>query len=948
MKNTKKLLALVLVLTMVLVMVPFSAGATTFDDDDEINYGEAVDVLTAIRAIGGYSDGTFRPDRPVTRAEAAAMIARMLLGRDVADSLPAAVSFPDVPANSMYAGYISYCAAEGIIVGVGGRFYPNNNVTGVQLAIMLLRALGLSDDPGRYSGGTGSMYAILDGMKFGILTTDVDYTQPATREQTAQYIFNALDYSETTVTQTVTRYLVSGADTATATSLAEALDSPIGKLFDSIADAVAAVVILESTAVLGRDYTITPITATEDIKVGSVGDLVYKLRKTFGNDVFGRPNVRTWFYNNRPIASTVIVAPVRTYTTRVTQATLYTDLGLIAGGSAKLIVDGKTSGSSQAINRGGQGQIGDSGNGVLTEVYRAVDGSLTIVQVNTYVGSIPTGGVYAATATRDAYISITANATYNPTEAAKTFAFETTGYSARDVVLYTAAWDADESDYIVQSVALADKQTLVATSAVTSAPRSFVADGKTYTYSAQSTNSVGSADVTNKVENTVYFDDYGYVIQVSAPLTLPNYAVVLAHNPVVEWGNTTYNTRLLLADNTISDVVTNSTGGAIPAGNIVTYAPGTGADAGKTVLTQRSTGSGNFAYGASSATITRNAVAFTAGGASRQGNAQTIFFVRQVPASGAPTYSVYTGISAVPSISGADNTAVYVAPQLNGDPGIFTTAVFIDTAILASSPQPTEVIYVNAASRVNATDDRGDFSTYNVVKGGVPGTIDTVRDLFGNVESVLLSSVSTNDKDLINGFTKLDEVGDITHVGGPVIGTGDAQFNAVRLGSTNLSYNNNTKVFTVGGPTGFEESTGAEIVEDTNDVVFYYATNNVLTAVYITATANTGLTRINSADLDTVAGVGTVADTETVEDAKITITGTGFEDVENYAEWKGPGVVPPAFSTGDVVLTVILRASNGYTFTGTDLVDTDFDAWSLTPTLTNYGNALVLVYEKTL
>ena len=42
-------------------------GAKDFTDDSEITYKEAVDVISALGVVDGYSDGDFRPDDVLTR-----------------------------------------------------------------------------------------------------------------------------------------------------------------------------------------------------------------------------------------------------------------------------------------------------------------------------------------------------------------------------------------------------------------------------------------------------------------------------------------------------------------------------------------------------------------------------------------------------------------------------------------------------------------------------------------------------------------------------------------------------------------------------------------------------------------------------------------------------------------------------------------------------------------
>ena len=57
----KKFLSLVLALVMTMSLVTVSAGAKDFSDDGSITYKEAVDVISGIGVVDGYSGGDFKP-----------------------------------------------------------------------------------------------------------------------------------------------------------------------------------------------------------------------------------------------------------------------------------------------------------------------------------------------------------------------------------------------------------------------------------------------------------------------------------------------------------------------------------------------------------------------------------------------------------------------------------------------------------------------------------------------------------------------------------------------------------------------------------------------------------------------------------------------------------------------------------------------------------------------
>ena len=85
----KKFLSLVLALVMTMSLVTISAGAKDFTDADKVNYAEAVDVISAVKVVDGYTDGSFNPQATLTRGAAAKIICNLLLGPTTASALVA-------------------------------------------------------------------------------------------------------------------------------------------------------------------------------------------------------------------------------------------------------------------------------------------------------------------------------------------------------------------------------------------------------------------------------------------------------------------------------------------------------------------------------------------------------------------------------------------------------------------------------------------------------------------------------------------------------------------------------------------------------------------------------------------------------------------------------------------------------------------------------------------
>jgi hypothetical protein len=86
----------------------------------------------------GYPDRMFKPDRNVSRAEVAAALTRAL-GLGWSTTAP---SYPDVPATHWAAGYIQIMKNEGIMLGdTSGTFRPDAPITRAEAAAALLRML---------------------------------------------------------------------------------------------------------------------------------------------------------------------------------------------------------------------------------------------------------------------------------------------------------------------------------------------------------------------------------------------------------------------------------------------------------------------------------------------------------------------------------------------------------------------------------------------------------------------------------------------------------------------------------------------------------------------------------------------------------------------------------------------------------------------------------------
>ncbi|MBS6292456.1 MAG: S-layer homology domain-containing protein, partial [Oscillibacter sp.] len=189
-------LSLVLALVMTMSLVTVSAGAKDFTDDSEITYKEAVDVISALGVVDGYSDGDFRPDDVLTRGAAAKIICNLILGPTTASALSAGTApFKDVPVTNTFAGYITYCSQQGIISGYAdGTFRPTGTLSGNAFMKMLLGALGYDSSIEGYTGANWQVSVIKQASGIGLDDGNDEFvgSQAVTRQEAALYAFNML------------------------------------------------------------------------------------------------------------------------------------------------------------------------------------------------------------------------------------------------------------------------------------------------------------------------------------------------------------------------------------------------------------------------------------------------------------------------------------------------------------------------------------------------------------------------------------------------------------------------------------------------------------------------------------------------------------------------------------------------------------------------------------
>ncbi len=201
MKRVKRIIALVLALAMVFAV---SAAAVEFTDSAKIQekYAEDVAALVERGVISGYPDGSFGPDKNITRAEFAKMAFVLVEGKDadIAEYAAKDCVFTDVKNNANVAwakGYINYCFEKGIVSGVGdNKFNPQGNIKISEAVKMILVIMGCDAEKNGFTGANWAANVTAKAIDLGVFNGwSGNPAKVATREEVAKLMHNAVKSS---------------------------------------------------------------------------------------------------------------------------------------------------------------------------------------------------------------------------------------------------------------------------------------------------------------------------------------------------------------------------------------------------------------------------------------------------------------------------------------------------------------------------------------------------------------------------------------------------------------------------------------------------------------------------------------------------------------------------------------------------------------------------------
>ena len=154
---------------------------------------ESINALAKDKIVNGIGDGTFAPERSVTRAEFVKMIVEAFDFEGTGSA-----EFEDIAGDEWYAEVVLIAANNGIVNGYDGKFSPTDNISCQDAALILrrvaeMKGIGLPKPPAEESEAAEyarGAVAMLKGN--GIITEEMGFSaqENATRAQSAYMIYN--------------------------------------------------------------------------------------------------------------------------------------------------------------------------------------------------------------------------------------------------------------------------------------------------------------------------------------------------------------------------------------------------------------------------------------------------------------------------------------------------------------------------------------------------------------------------------------------------------------------------------------------------------------------------------------------------------------------------------------------------------------------------------------
>ena len=802
----KKFLSLVLALVMTMSLVTVSAGAKDFTDNSKINYEEAVEVMSTLGVVGGYTDGSFKPQGTLTRGAAAKIICNLILGTTTADALTAdAAPYKDVATTNVFAPYIAYCAKEGIISGYAdGTFRPGNTLTGYAFMKMLLGALGLQADKEGYTGPNWSISVAKRALSKDValdngLKGEFNGAKAATREEACLYALNMMK--------------------------AGTFSYPN-----------------DNTVIVGNVSVSTSAKAEQDKKTPYYETVFKNLHANSTSDAFGRPATR-WDYKGVKIG-TYAKTPDLTYVGSVKVNDIYADLNMSTKDTtANLYVNGVSFDTAKngkdaatfTVSKDNDtkldklgGTADKIGNGTLIEVYRDDDNNhVDVIAMSVYAGKIT--DVKDATSKKDAYVVVDTDSTI----ADFNDEYETEAFAEDDVVAFTYADGEIQTMYKMESVSGELTKKVI--------EKSLTIGDTTYKYGKEYTfNGTSEAGLSNKSSYDVYVDANGFALYIEETgANVSDYALLLNINgDTTNWINGN-RAKLVFADGSVKTVDTDKD-----------YSGAYNAKGLPLLVRVKTNSDGEYklsgSYESNGVPALENKK-LTADGKTVNTDSKTIFVINKNGETA--KFNVYTGIKNAPEIVDAANTAeTYVYSK-----GGVAKVVYITGVATTNSSKDITFIAGKSASKLNAATDTAAYYVYNaVVKGEVTSVMIMAKaDENGNVQSdaqinnpgdldnVIWFSTTADSDDIIYKASTTSTKGvDVYSADGVkkvsadevIVGT---MVNGVKGDGANMSMASDVKVYTINDDGDIEAISASAIKTNSEASVIYTVEDGEITNLFI-------------------------------------------------------------------------------------------------------------------
>jgi len=156
----KKILAITLSSVLLLTQTAFATSLTYKDVEIAHQYSKDINFLSANQIVQGYSDGTFKPNNKLNRAEFLKILVEGLVqfsASNPIDDYGNQKCFTDVPANEWYTKYVCYAKTQGIVQGnPDGTFKPDSKINLAEALKITLKTVGAKFEEGTpwYKGFT--------------------------------------------------------------------------------------------------------------------------------------------------------------------------------------------------------------------------------------------------------------------------------------------------------------------------------------------------------------------------------------------------------------------------------------------------------------------------------------------------------------------------------------------------------------------------------------------------------------------------------------------------------------------------------------------------------------------------------------------------------------------------------------------------------------------------